>query len=366
SRQWKAPKEQQNRCGPAEKPVPTPPNPQNRKASRRTPPAKRRPSKRLQPINTFATAGTSVFFQKHSRSFVMIDPKKIWSSSQLPTLPSVAVKLLELSKNPDTEIKDVVDLIKSDPAISAKILKSANSAMFGLSYKVTTIDRAVPLLGTTVATSLALSFSLVEAAMTRGPAAEHYAAYWLQSIVHAAAAESLGTTCEQGLGSEYFLAGLLLDIGRLAMLKTISTQYIPVLQKARDEQRELFQVEREMLGFDHVEIGVQLMKNWGLPEMLQNAVQHHHAPHDVIASQQDSPDFPLIKALAVTASIGDYFSAANKGLALARLKDLTSEFYCFTEERLQEFLGEIKVRIDAAGELFSVNVESFGDHRDLM
>src|SRR5205814_848986 len=98
-----------------------------------------------------------------------------------------------------------------------------------------------------------------------------------------------------GLGSEYFLAGLLLDIGRLAMLKTISTQYIPVLEAARDKNRNLPEVEREMLGFDHTEIGVQLMKNWGLPEMLQNAVQHHHASREQIAEQQESPDFPLIK-----------------------------------------------------------------------
>ena len=109
----------------------------------------------------------------------MIDPTKIWSSSQLPTLPSVAIHLLELSKDPETEIRDVIEVIKTDPAISAKILKSTNSSFFGFNSKVTSIDRAVPLLGTTVVTSLALSFSLVDAAMTTGPMVEHYNAYWM-------------------------------------------------------------------------------------------------------------------------------------------------------------------------------------------
>ena len=71
-------------------------------------------------------------------------PEKLWQSAQLPTLPTVAVRLLELSQSSDTEIRDIVEVAKSDPAISAKLLKSANAAYFGLSHKVTTIERAVP------------------------------------------------------------------------------------------------------------------------------------------------------------------------------------------------------------------------------
>lgn len=296
----------------------------------------------------------------------MIDPKKIWSSSQLPTLPSVAVKLLDLTKNPDAEIRDVVDCIKTDPAISAKILKAANSTFFALKSHVTSIDRAVPLLGTTVSTSLALSFSLVEAAMTRGPTAKHYSAYWLQSIVNAGAAEAICSTCEEGLSGEYFLAGLLMDIGRLAMLKTIADQYLPVVQSATDWQRDLHDVETQMLGFNHAEIGVQLMKHWNLPETLHSAVEFHHAPLDVIAAASASADYPLIRAMAVVASLGDYFAAANKGLALQRLRTLTQAFYHFSETQLEEFLTQVKIRIDQTAELFSVNTEDLGDPSDLM
>lgn len=296
----------------------------------------------------------------------MVDPQKIWSSSQLPTLPAVAVKLLETAKDPDSEIKDVVALIRTDPAISAKILKAANSSMFGLSTKVTSVERAVPLLGTTVSTSLALSFSLTEAAMTRGPTAEYYAAYWLQSIVHASAAERLATICEDGLGADYFLAGLLLDIGRLAMLKTVSPQYIPVLKTAHDEQRILVELEQEQLGTNHVEIGVQLMKNWSLPEMMLRAVQFHHATLERINVESDCLDFPLIRALAVSATVGDYFCSSAKGLALERLRNLTATFYEFDEERLQDLITQIKLRIDESADLFSINAAEVGDPSDLM
>ena len=72
----------------------------------------------------------------------MLDAKKIWSSSTLPTLPAVAVKLLDLSRDPETETGDIVKLIKTDPAICAKILQATNSPYFGFSARVTSIDRA--------------------------------------------------------------------------------------------------------------------------------------------------------------------------------------------------------------------------------
>ncbi|MCA9093727.1 MAG: HDOD domain-containing protein, partial [Planctomycetaceae bacterium] len=146
-----------------------------------------------------------------------MDPSKIWSSTTLPTLPAAAVKLLEMSRNPETEIRDIADVIKRDPALSAKILKSANSTFFGLSSKVSSVDRAVPLLGTTLVTSMALSFSLSESAMSDGPMAEYYKDYWWQSVVQASAAECCAVIlADRSAGPEFFQAGLLMDLGRLA------------------------------------------------------------------------------------------------------------------------------------------------------
>ena len=121
----------------------------------------------------------------------MIDLQKIWTSPQLPTLPNVAVRLLELSKNPEAPTGDLIDLIKTDPAIVAKILKAANSSRYGVRSQVKSIEQAVPLLGRTAVSSLALSFSLAQDSIASGPTAEHYRDCWLQSAVEAAAAELL-------------------------------------------------------------------------------------------------------------------------------------------------------------------------------
>ncbi len=201
----------------------------------------------------------------------MINLEKIWSSPQLPTLPAVAVKLLELSEDPQTEIYQVAQVIKTDPAITAKILKSTNSSYFAFRNEVTSIDRAVPLLGATMVTSLALSFSLVEAAMSAGPLVQHYKTYWMKSVVQAVAAEMLGERTR--IKDQFFLAGLLADLGRLAMLKTIGPDYAPVLDEAEETQRDLMAVERETLGFDSIEAGIQLMTRWKLPDSLIQAAR---------------------------------------------------------------------------------------------
>ncbi|NOX56444.1 MAG: HDOD domain-containing protein [Planctomycetes bacterium] len=122
----------------------------------------------------------------------MAVPDKILKSPQLPSLPAAAVRLLELARDPESEIKEVVETIRTDPALAAKILKAANSSYFGFRSKVTSIDRAVPLLGTTVVTSLALGFSLTDETTPAGPMYEYYNAYWMQSLAHAAAADLLG------------------------------------------------------------------------------------------------------------------------------------------------------------------------------
>lgn len=296
----------------------------------------------------------------------MIDRERIWSSSQLPTLPSVAVRLLELSRKPGVEIQEVAECIKSDPAISAKILKATNSAYYGFQARITSVDRAVTLLGTTSVTSLALSFSLADAAMSSGALARHYRDYWRRSLVQATVAEMLEDNPRGEQDCDNFLGGLLTDLGQLAMLKTIGEEYQPVLETVHDQRRELHEVEQEVLGLDHVEVGVKLMENWALPEALVEAVRWHHAPIADLTVRDEGRSDDLINAVATASAAGDYFCTSGKGPALQRLQQLTTAFYGFSEPKLEQFLETARDRIDATGDLFSINMQQLGSPGDLM
>ncbi len=288
----------------------------------------------------------------------MIDPQKVLTSAQLPSLPAAAVKLLELSRERKVEIGKVVEVIKSDPALTVRVLKATNSSFFGFRSEITSIDRGVPLLGTDVAVSLALGFSLIQESVGAGPLSEHYRSYWMQSIVHAAAAEVLSEITSTGCPSESFQTGLLLDIGQLAMLATIGKEYLPVRDKAHDEQQELFEVENSEFGFDHCEIGFRLASKWGLPESLQTYIRHHHATNTELAEFENKPEFELLKVVSVAAAVGEYFCCADKGRALGQMRILTGDYFEFEEVDLDAYLVEVGVRIESSGQMFNIATSS--------
>jgi len=297
---------------------------------------------------------------------VMIDVQKIWSSAQLPTLPTVALRLIELSRKPDTPIREIVATIKSDPAIVARLLKAANSSFFGLASKVASIDQAVVVLGTTAVNALALGFSLVDGSSAQGALGQAYAAFWLQSTVQATAAKMLASRQAAGGEEDYFLAGLLLDLGRLAMLRTIPREYQQVITAASSMQRPQHEVEMEMLGVDHVEIGIELMKRWNLPEILGRAVRWHHEPLTAFAAGADAAHDVLLKTTAVASAVGEYFCGAAKGVALERLRKLAQPFFQLAGPQLDAFLGELRERIDEIGGLFSVDAQALATPSELL
>ncbi len=296
----------------------------------------------------------------------MFDPEKIWTSTKLPTLPTVAVRLLEQSKHPRTETNDVIKIIKSDPAISARILKSANSPVFGFRHEIASIERAVPLLGTAAVTSLGLGFCLIDESMMRGSVAEHYKSYWLQSVIQAAAAESLSDLFEVGNRSECFQAGLLMDIGRLAMLKTMGVDYVTVLLSAADDKCALLDVEQELLGFTHPEIGVKLAESWKLPVLLQKSIEHHHAPLSGLLKYEKTPEFPLLQVTSIASAVGDYYCGVDKGTALRRIRNLTEEFFRCSESDLRQFLEMVENRIVEFAQLFKIDTEQIPSARLLL
>lgn len=296
----------------------------------------------------------------------MIDPEKIWSSAQLPTLPSVAMRLVELSRSPTTDIRDIVSVIKSDPAIVARLLKAANSSFFGLAAKVTSIDHAVVLLGTTPVTALALGFSLVDASTTRGKLGLAYTEYWLQSAVQATAARMLAS--REGMRNEedIFLAGLLLDLGRLAMLKTIPHEYQPVIDASVALQRPLHEIESEVLGVNHVEVGIELMHRWHLPEPFSDAVRWHHEPAEALADGKAPVQESPLWTTSLAAAIGEYFCGPAKGTALERLRRLAQTFFRFSAPELDAFLNELRCRIDVIADLFSLDAQTLPTPSELL
>src|SRR5262249_20934450 len=136
-----------------------------------------------------------------------------------------AVRLLNCFSDPEVPLNKVAEVVQFDPAVTAKLLRAASSASVGATRPITDIRRAINLLGIKKVTSLALCFSLCEGSMTPGPFARLYRRVWLRAVVQAHAASDIASMSAPGRAAEFFSAGLLSEIGPLAILKTRPNEF---------------------------------------------------------------------------------------------------------------------------------------------
>lgn len=273
----------------------------------------------------------------------MIDPTKIWSLTQLPSLPTVAQGLLKLAANPETELRQVVQLVKADPAISAKIVKAANSTFFGVRSEVKGTERAVSLLGPSVSNSLALSFGLTASASPSSPMSVHYVNCWRHSIIQATAATVIAERTAPNSVDDFSLCGLLLDVGRLALMSVFEDDYRPVLEAMQRGHLSLPQVEQEWLGIHHAEVGARLMEQWKMPTAVVDAIQWHHAPLGRLEEMRQHVDFPILSAMAVAACAGDILAGTGNDAARERLDRLARSLLYWKTEETAEFLRQTEL-----------------------
>lgn len=292
-------------------------------------------------------------------------PKKFWLSSALPTLPSAAVELLEIAQDPEIEISMVVDAIKNDPALTARLLRACNSAFFSFRSTISSLERAVPLLGLQSVTSLVLGFSLSNDSIKDGPLASYYKTVWTQSLAQAVAAEMLGERFSGMPAGITFQMGLLLDIGALAMLKTMPDEYLEILEEAEQEDDSLRNIELRTLGFGHCEVGEKLAQKWRLPEMLQLAIGRHHGDSDEVSSSDPEEDM-LLQVAAMSSAIGDYLCRPAKGIALKRIRQLMSDGFPMSEPEVNDVIAKIQKRVEDCRQMFQIPCHDLPSAGDLM
>ncbi|WP_171189617.1 GGDEF domain-containing protein [Alienimonas chondri] len=298
----------------------------------------------------------------------------------LPSLPAVAIRLLEESRQQDVDVNRIAELIASDPAMSVRLLKAANSSFFGFRGEVSTVNRATALLGAGGVVSLALSFSLSDDALKMGRTAEAYRAYWRRCVVQAAAAElSTDLPGEGGTGGrgatpakgDRFLAGLLCDLGTLALLKTCPAEAAALWSDAEENRLELSARERAEWGFDHAAVGGALAARWGLPEHLAATVARHcdtpeRLESAIAGGSLPASAVPLARAAVLASAVGDHVCGADAGPALGRLHHVAGTLFDLKGEALTAYLEKVLERADAAAGLLEVDLGQIGSPGDLL
>jgi diguanylate cyclase (GGDEF)-like protein len=261
------------------------------------------------------------------------------SCRTLPSVPAVILQVLNLSQNPDISTVKLANVIARDPALTAKFLKVANSAWCGVRYEITTLDRAVNLVGLNGAMSLALSFSLVRGLQKTGNESFNHQAYWRRSVIAATAARSVGIFINARNKEEFFLAGLLQDIGILALNDALPA-YASLAAGANGEHGALVEMETKELHTDHTQVGSWLLRKWGLPSRLIEAVGSSHG--------QEGIEDQLARSVAVSSCIAEIWANPNTAAATASAAESARALLELSNEQFERILAKIAADLPEA------------------
>jgi two-component system, cell cycle response regulator len=204
--------------------------------------------------------------------------ERLLTATNLPSLPTVAIEVLKLTRAEKASIEDIAEVIQHDPALTAKLLKVVNSSLFGIPREILSIKQAMVVLGMRTVKVMVLSFSLVDVFSTRNKGEFDYELYWRFSVTTAVAARLLAQAVAPNMMEQAFVAGLLADVGVLAAYRCVPDKYAPVLRAWCNQRRPLHVIELEHLGVTHAEMGWKLLDSWGLPKSLCDAIGAHHSP----------------------------------------------------------------------------------------
>lgn len=206
--------------------------------------------------------------------------ERVLNYPSLPSLPGVAVRVLELTRNPKVSMQEIAQTVSMDPALATKVLKTVNSSYYGLSQPCPSIPRAMSMLGMNTVKSIVLGFSLVE--MTKSVAGNGDAfdlqAYWRRAVYSAVASRSIALKAKCCDPEEAFTGSMIADIGMLACFAALREEYLGALALAPEDHSEWPGIEQTALGFDHAKLGQQLASKWKLPPQLAECVGFHHDP----------------------------------------------------------------------------------------
>jgi len=230
------------------------------------------------------------------------DIEKIIDS--MPSLPITVSKITEITKDPKSTPSDLNRVIVLDPVLTAKVLKLVNSAYYGLSNDVTSIVKAIILLGLNTIKNLAVSTAILNTMKKTTASTLDMESFWRHCLAVGVTSRSIAAKIgvDPKLREEFFIAGMLHDIGKIVLNDHFTTRYLESIQAADGKRVPLWQEEAASFGVDHTGIGKQIAEKWQLASALAEVISFHHRPTE--SSQEN-------RVLVTAVAAADGFCVEN-------------------------------------------------------
>jgi putative nucleotidyltransferase with HDIG domain len=265
----------------------------------------------------------------------------------LPALPEVVVRVMRLAEDPRTDAQSIARVIATDQAMAARVLKLANSAFYGLPRRVSTLSEAVVILGFRTIKNLAIAASTFEL-LNR-----EVAGYWLQrgelwrhSLACAIGAQLIARRVRLPVSEEAFVAGLLHDIGKVAINLFVREQFDQIMERALQDRIPFVEAEQAVLGFNHAMAGGLIAEKWNLPPLLVSVIKYHHQPSSAPEKEPMISVVHLADLLSITMGMG----IGGDGLYYV-LEEGTLAMFGLEQADIDELCGQIVDQMAQAANL---------------
>ncbi|MFO0860132.1 MAG: HDOD domain-containing protein [Phycisphaerales bacterium] len=281
--------------------------------------------------------------------------EEILSCSSLPSLPAVALRVVELTSNVDVKLPELATTIQNDQGLASKVLRTVNSSFYGLPTRCASINKALVLLGLGPVKSLALSFSLIGSIGDQDDGFD-YQTYWRRGLYTAVAAKVIADHLKLAVADEAFLAGLLQDIGVVAMHRALGFRYAEVVEASGGDHRQLVKAELSALEVQHPEIGAMLAQRWKFPDELIMPVRYHERP---TAAPQGHHE--IVRLIGLGNMAHDAMTDADPGPALRKLYQRADQWFGIKSDAMQALVKKIA---EGAKDMSSLLHLDTGSHVD--
>jgi diguanylate cyclase (GGDEF)-like protein len=259
----------------------------------------------------------------------------ITSKLRIPSPPAIAIKILNMIRKDDFTFKDLAAIIESDPALVAKILKVANSSYYSSTRKVTNIETALSVLGSHAVKNIALSFVIINDLSSKENDYFDLDIFWRRAITSAVAAELAAELV--GLRSQdIFVSALLQDIGVVIFQTSLPNEYRTVMKENLTGQEPLHKIEERYFGFNHHELGAELLNNWHLPESIYLPILYQHGSAPIPEQHRKQKEI---------LQLSDYLSSVYHGSQsvekLRKVTDLFGSTFGIQGERVNKLIDTV-------------------------
>lgn len=222
----------------------------------------------------------------------------IMTAADLPTIPIVAIKVMQLIESDTATADELAKIVSSDPAVAARVLKISNSSFYGCRRQIQTLSGAIVILGFSTLRSLVVAASVKQVYKPYGLTEKML---WEHSFAAGLAAKIIANRTRAANEEEAFLAGLFHDIGKIIMNTLDRNKFQEVMQHCYNEGISFGQAERGVYPFSHDEVGAHVIKKWNFPDILTNAILQHHK------LEFDELDDPTLVNLTAITALADLF-----------------------------------------------------------